>query len=48
MELVAVKKTAEVIDYRWAIVMFMCPGVVALLGVIFWVKETGPKGRGEI
>gem|GEM_PF-5704030 len=35
MELVAVKKTAEVIDYRWAIVMFMCQGVVALLGVIF-------------
>ena len=48
MEAVAIKKTAEVIDYRWAIVMFVCLGVVALLGVIFWVKETGPKGRGEI
>jgi nitrate/nitrite transporter NarK len=48
MELVAIKKTAEVIDYRWAIVMFMCLGVVALLGVVFWVKETGPKGRSKI
>jgi MFS family permease len=48
MEAVAIKKTAEVIDYRWAIFMFACLGVVALLGVVFWVKETGPKGRSEI
>jgi hypothetical protein len=37
-----------VIDYRWAIVMFMVLGVVALLGVVFWVKETGPRGRGAL
>jgi MFS family permease len=48
MELIAIKKTAEVIDYRWAIFMFACLGVVALLGVIFWVKETGPKGRSVL
>jgi MFS family permease len=48
MEVVAIKKTAEVIDYRWAIVMFMVLGVVALLGVVFWVKETGPRGRGAL
>ena len=47
MELFAKKKAAGIIDYRWSLVMLVVLGLIGLLVIIFWVRETGPKKRAE-
>jgi len=39
--------TSEVPDYRLSIVLLLALGIVGLVAVIFWVKETGPRIRGK-
>lgn len=43
MEVFGIKKSGGTIDYRWGLVFLSVLGLAALLGVIFFVKETGPK-----
>jgi MFS family permease len=44
----AFKKTTNgLVDYRWGLVFLTALGVAALLAVIFFVKETGPRKRLE-
>ncbi len=43
MEAFGIKKSGGVIDYRWGLVFLSALGLAALLAVVFFVKETGPK-----
>ena len=47
MEILSKKKPGGIVDYRWAILMLAVLGLLGLLVIIFWVKETGPKKRAE-
>lgn len=45
MELFGQKKTADIVDYRWAIVFLAALVVIALVVILKYVRETGPKVR---
>jgi predicted MFS family arabinose efflux permease len=47
MEILSKKKPGGIVDYRWAILMLAVLGLLGLLVIIFWIKETGPKKRAE-
>ncbi len=45
MEAFGIKKPGGIIDYRWVLLFLAALGAFALLAVVFFVKETGPKSR---
>ena len=45
MELFSKKKPLGVIDYRWSLVMLTVLGLIGLVVIILWVKETGPQKK---
>jgi len=47
MELLKTETAAGIPDYRWSILFLMALGVVAVAVVLIWVKETGPRARGQ-
>jgi len=47
MEVLANKKTASIVDYRWSLLMLTVLGLIGLVVIILWVKETGPKKKAE-
>jgi MFS family permease len=47
MEAFGVKKPAGIVDYRMGLVFLSALGLAALLAVVFFVKETGPRKAKE-
>lgn len=44
MEAFGIKKPGGIIDYRWALLFLAGLGAVAVIAVVFFVQETGPRG----
>jgi hypothetical protein len=47
MELFKRETEAGLTDYRMSIVFLGVLGVIGLIAVILWVKETGPRVKGR-